>query len=98
MLYEQIEFPIEVTNKFNSAELVDFTITYQTEYIFDNKYLKAKNPIPPLPKDMQIQTIYGKAENIKIRKNGTGTLTLNYIPMSMFTTRTTIFFVNNVVG
>jgi hypothetical protein len=47
---------------------------------------------------MQIQTIYSKAENIKIRKNGTGTVTLNYIPMSMFTTKTTIFFVNNVVG
>ena len=47
---------------------------------------------------MQIQTIYGKADSIKIRKNGTATLTLNYIPMSLFTTRTTIFFVNNIVG
>jgi hypothetical protein len=34
LLYEQIEFPIEVCNKFSSAELVDFAITYQTEYIF----------------------------------------------------------------
>ena len=47
---------------------------------------------------MQVQTIFGKGENIKIRKNGTATLTLNYVPMSMFTTRTTIFFVNEVVG
>lgn len=47
---------------------------------------------------MQVQTIFGKGENIKIRKNGTATLTLNYVPMSMFTTRTTIFFVNQVVG
>lgn len=30
LLYEQIEFPIEVANKFTSAQLVDFTITYQT--------------------------------------------------------------------
>jgi len=60
--------------------------------------LKGKNPGVPLPKDQQIQTVYGKADNIKIRKNATATLTLNYVPMSMFTTRTTIFFVNNVVG
>ena len=87
-----------MANKFTSSELVDFQITYQTEYIFDNKYLKGKNPTPPLPKPMQIQTIYGKGENIKIRKNGTATLILNYVPMSMFTTRTTIFFVNDIVG
>jgi len=78
--------------------MVDFQITYQTEYIFESKYLKGKNAAPPLPKNMQVQTIYGKGENIKIRKNGTATLTLNYVPMSMFTTRTTIFFVNDVVG
>ena len=56
--------------------------------------MKGRNPLPPLPKPMQIQTIYGKGDNIKIRKNGSATLTLNYIPMSMFTTRTTVFFVN----
>lgn len=87
-----------MANKFISSELVDFAITYQTEYIFESKLLKGKNPSPPLPKQMQIQTIYGKGDNIKIRKNGTSTLTLNYIPTSMFTTRTTIFFVNEVVG
>jgi len=50
LLYEQIEFPIEVTNKFTSSELVDFTITYQTEYIFETKTMKGKNSAPPLPK------------------------------------------------
>lgn len=98
LLYEQIEFPIEVANKFTSSELVDFSITYQTEYIFESRLLKGKNATPPLPKEQQVQTIYGKGDSIKIRKNGTATLTLNYVPMSMFTTRTTIFFVNEVVG
>lgn len=97
LLYEQIEFPIEVANKFTSSELVDFSITYQTEYIFEARSLKGKQG-PPLAPEQQVQTIFGKAENIKIRKNGTASLTLNYVPMSMFTTRTTIFFVNEVVG
>ena len=61
LIYEQIEFPIEVTNKFTSSELVDFTITYQTEYIFETKMMKGKNSAPPLPKELQVQTIYGKA-------------------------------------
>ena len=30
ILYEQVEFPIEVYNKFTAAEMVDFAITYQT--------------------------------------------------------------------
>ena len=74
--------------------MVDFQITYQTEYIFESKHLKGKNPSPPLPKPLQVQTIFGKGDNIKIRKNATASLTLNYVPMSMFTTKTTIFFVN----
>lgn len=60
--------------------------------------MKGKNPTPPLPKPQQVQTIFGKGENIKIRKNATASLTLNYVPMSLFTTKTTIFFVNDVVG
>lgn len=59
---------------------------------------KNKNAAPPLPKEMQAQTIFGKQENVKIRKNGTATLTLNYIPMSLYTTKTTIFFLNPIVG
>lgn len=76
--------------------MVDFTITYQTEYLFDNK--NKKKGEPPLPKDNQIQTIYGKQEGIKIRKNGTATLILNYVPMSYYSTKTTIFFLNPVIG
>ena len=83
-------------NKFTSAEMVDFTISYQTEYIFDKN--KNKNPGSLLPKEQQIQTIYGKQENVKIRKNGTASLTLNYLPMSMYTTKTTIFFLNPIIG
>ena len=97
ILYEQVEFPIEVFNKFTSAEMVDFAITYQTEYLFENRGRK-KGGEPPLPKDQQIQTTYGKQENIKIRKNGTATLTLNYVPMSYYSTKTTIFFLNPVIG
>ena len=97
ILYEQVEFPIEVHNKFTSAEIVDFSITYQTEYIFE-KTGRGKNAAPPLPKDQQIQTIYGKHDNIKIRKNGSANLTLNYIPTCYYTTKTTIFFLNPIIG
>ena len=76
--------------------MVDFGISYQTEYIFETR--GKKNQVPPLAPDAQIQTIYGKQENIKIRKNGTVTLTLNYIPTSLFTTKTTIFFLNPIIG
>lgn len=96
ILYEQVEFPIEVYNKFTTAEMVDFTISYQTEYLFENRAKKKGDP--PLPKDLQIQTIYGKQESIKIRKNGTATLAFNYIPMSLYSTKTTIFFLNPVIG
>ena len=45
-----------------------------------------------------MQTIYGKHENIKIRKNGTVNLILNYIPTSLYATKTTIFFLNPIIG
>jgi hypothetical protein len=77
--------------------MVDFNITYQTEYIFESRG-KNKNAPQPLPKEQQIQTVYGKQENVKIRKNGTVSLTLNYIPMSFYTTKTTIFFLNPIIG
>ena len=35
---------------------------------------------------------------MKIRKNGTTTLTLNYIPTANYTTKTTIFFLNSIIG
>ena len=96
ILYEQVEFPIEVYNKFTTAEMVDFTISYETEYIFESR--GKKNYVPPLSSDQKVQTIYGKQDNIKIRKNGTITLTLNYIPTTLFTTKTTIFFLNPIIG
>ncbi len=37
-------------------------------------------------------------DNVKIRKNGNASLTLNYIPTSLYTTRTVIYFSNQVVG
>lgn len=39
--------------------MVDFAISYQTEYIFENNKQKNKNNVP-LAKEDQIQTIYGK--------------------------------------
>mgnify|MGYP006959897571 FL=1 len=36
VLYEQVEFNIDIANKFTSSEVVDFLITYETEYIFEN--------------------------------------------------------------
>lgn len=45
-----------------------------------------------------MQTIYGKLDNIKIRKNGSASLTLNYIPTSLYATRTIIYFSNIMVG
>jgi hypothetical protein len=36
VIYEQIEFNIDVTNKFTASEVVDFAITYETGYIFEN--------------------------------------------------------------
>ena len=57
-----------------------------------------KNEKPSLPVEEQIQTIYGKVDNVKIRKNGSVTLTLNYIPTSFYTTRTIIYFTNSIVG
>ena len=59
MFYEQVEFSIEVFNKFTSAEMIDFNINYQTEYIFESRG-KNKNAPQPLPKEQQIQTVYGK--------------------------------------
>ena len=35
---------------------------------------------------------------MKIRKNGSVSLTLNYIPTSLYTTRTIIYFCNSIVG
>jgi len=34
VIYEQVEFNIDVANKFLSSEVVDFSIVYETEYIF----------------------------------------------------------------
>ena len=76
--------------------MVDFSITFETEYIFETR--GKKNTNPPLSSDQKIQTVYGKQENIKIRKNGTISLTLNYIPTTLFTTKTTIFFLNPIIG
>ena len=83
-------------NKFDKSDLVDFAITIQTEYLFDQT--KSKNFIAPLPKDQQIQTIYAKVDNIKIKRLGGSSLTLNYIPISMYATKTTIFFINVAIG
>lgn len=77
--------------------MVDFAISYQTEYIFESRG-KNKNAAPPLPKEQQTQVIFGKQDNVKIRKNGTVSLTLNYVPMSFYTTKTTIFFLNPIIG
>ncbi len=50
MIYEQIEFNIDVANKFTSSEVVDFAITYETEYIFENLTRgKNKTDKAPLP-------------------------------------------------
>lgn len=99
VLYEQIEFNIDVANKFTSSEVVDFQITYETEYIFENiPKVKGRPEKVPLPEEDQVQTIYGKVDNVKIRKNGTVSLTLNYIPIAFYTTRTVIYFSNNIVG
>lgn len=88
-----------MSNKFISSEVVDFAITYETEYIFDNMSRgKNKAEKPPLSPEEQVQTIYGKVDNVKIRKNGTVSLTLNYIPTSLYTTRTIIYFCNSIVG
>ena len=35
---------------------------------------------------------------MKIRKNGIISLTLNYIPISLYTTRTVIYFSNPIIG
>lgn len=98
VIYEQIEFNIDVANKFTSAELVDFAITYETEYIFENAPKGKKTEKILLAEEEQLQTIYGKVDNVKIRKNGTVSLTLNYIPTSLYTTRTIIYFCNAMVG
>jgi hypothetical protein len=99
VIYEQIEFNIDVTNKFTASEVVDFAITYETEYIFENLGGgKNKSEKTPLPQEDQIQTIYGKVDNVKIRKNGNMSLTLNYIPTSLYTTRTVIYFCNPIIG
>ena len=83
--------------------MVDFSIVYETEYIFENRPIKTSKhkhepPHAPLPKTEQIQVVYGKQDNIKIRKNGSATLVLNYIPMSLYTTKTTILFINPIIG
>ncbi len=100
VIYEQVEFNIDVSNKFTSSEIVDFAITYETEYIFENvaKSKGGKHEHAPLNEEDQVQTIYGKVDNVKIRKNGSVTLTLNYIPTSLHTTRTIIYFSNSIVG
>ena len=72
---------------------MEFGVTYQTEYIFESK-----NKKPVLDKADQIQVVYGKQESLKIRKNGNAQLTLQYIPMSMYKTKTTILFLNPVIG
>jgi hypothetical protein len=45
-----------------------------------------------------LQTIYGKVDNVKIRKNGSVSLVLNYIPTTLYSTRTVIYFSNNIIG
>lgn len=77
--------------------MVDFNITYETEYIFDLTKQKGKLAAT-LTKEEQMQTIYGKIDNVKIRKNGVTSITLNYIPSSLYTTRTVIYFINANIG
>lgn len=45
-----------------------------------------------------MKVIFCKQENVKIRKNGTVSLILSYIPLSLFTTKTTLIFSNSYVG
>jgi hypothetical protein len=50
MLYEQIEFPIEIINKFTSVEMADFSVAITTEYLYENKKPKP-NTTKQIPKD-----------------------------------------------
>lgn len=54
-LYEQIDFPIDIINKFTSVEMADFSVTVLTEYLYDKK-AKTKN----MAQDQEVQTIYPK--------------------------------------
>ena len=58
VLYEQVEFPIEIHNKFTTADIVDFSVTYLTEYTLESSRRKSQKTV--LSEEQQVQTIYGK--------------------------------------
>ena len=41
--------------------MTDFTIYFQTEYLFEGKKGKKGKSIPILPESEQVQTVYSKA-------------------------------------
>lgn len=41
--------------------MTDFTIYFQTEYLFEGKKAKKAKSIPTLPESEQLQTVYTKA-------------------------------------
>lgn len=96
-LYEQVDFPIDIVNRFTSVEVADFSVTIQTEYIYEKKSVKP-GTIKPLTKEQELQTIFPKFEVVKLRKNVNTQFQIAYIPTSLHTTKTTLVFSNPNVG
>ncbi len=92
-----MDFPIDIVNKFTSVEMADFSVSVQTEYIYEKKAAKPGS-VKPLNKEQELQTIFPKFEVAKLRKNVSTPFYISYIPTSMHTTKTTIMFSNPTVG
>lgn len=96
-LYEQVDFPIDIINRFPSADVADFSVSVITEYVYEKKSVKP-GTTKQLSKEQEVQTIFPKFEMVKLRKNVSTPFQMSYVPTSMHTTKTTLVFSNPTVG
>ena len=97
ILYEQVDFPIDVVNKFAASEISEFSVSITTEYLYEPK--KGKKEVSRrLQKNQECASVFTKFDVVRLRKNVPTQFLLSFIPTSMHTTRSIIIFSNLHVG
>ncbi|CAD8117028.1 unnamed protein product [Paramecium sonneborni] len=98
ILYEIFDFQIQITNKFLQDGEFQIIITHEKKQIEQQKKKGKSNQQQIISQEEEFPAFFCQQEKVRIRKNQTINLTLQYIPLTMDTHKCQIVLTDPQVG